>query len=73
MFGANLEGMNCADWSSIAMTMRYVHMSDDRVLGALASIPAVLDENGDKTGHSRESALELPRPDQALTVRPTTS
>ena len=30
--------MRIMGWSTIAIAMRYVHMSDDRVLGALTSI-----------------------------------
>src|SRR5262249_39255807 len=65
--------MRIMGWSSIAIAMRYVHMSDDRVLGAHASIPAVLGETGDKTGDSQEIALKSPQPDQALTVKATAS
>lgn len=60
--------MRIMGWSSIAIAMRYVHMSDDRVLGALAAIPAVLGGTGDKTDDTQEIALKLPQPDQALTV-----
>lgn len=49
--------MRIMGWSTITIAMRYVHMSDERVLGALASIPAVLSETGDKTGDSAEIAL----------------
>ena len=49
--------MRIVGWSTIAIAMRYVHMSDEHVLGALASIPAVLTETGDKTGDSAEIAL----------------
>ena len=65
--------MRIMGWSTIAIAMRYVHMSDDRVLGALASIQAVLGETGDKTGDSQEIALESPQSDQVLTGTVTAS
>lgn len=65
--------MRIMGWSSIAIAMRYVHMSDNRVLSALASIPSVLGGTGDKTGDSQEIALELPQRDQELTVTVATS
>ena len=60
--------MRIMGWSSIAIAMRYVHMSDDRVLGALAAIRGVLGGTGDKSGDSQEIALKSPQLDQALTV-----
>jgi hypothetical protein len=65
--------MRIMGWSSIGIAMRYAHMFDDRVLGALASIPAVFGGTGDKTGDSQEIALDSRQSDQALTVTVTAS
>jgi integrase len=46
-------------WASISMGMRYVHTSEERVLGALAGIP-VLGQGGDKSGDSDEIVLQMP-------------
>jgi hypothetical protein len=59
--------MRIMGWSSIAIAMRYVHMSDDRVLGALASIPVVLSESGDKTGDSGQTSMQSTEPERLLT------
>jgi integrase len=59
--------MRIMGWSSIAIAMRYVHMSDDRVLGALASVPTVLSQTGDKTGDSVKTAMQSTEPERLLT------
>jgi integrase len=44
-------------WASIQIGMRYVHMSEDRVLAALSSIPE-LSGSGDKTGDIGQTAMQ---------------
>jgi len=65
--------MRIMGWSSIAIAMRYVHMSDDRVLGALASIPDFLSETGDKTGDSGQTAMQSTESERLLTETRTVS
>ena len=59
--------MRIMGWSTITIALRYVHMSDDRVLGALASIPTVLSETGDKTGDSGQTVMQSTEPEPLLT------
>jgi hypothetical protein len=45
-------------WSSLAVAMRYIHPSEERVLEAFGQKPE-LSENGDKTGDS-DAAVAQP-------------
>jgi hypothetical protein len=53
-------------WASITIAMRYVHMSEERVLAALSSIPA-LSETGDKTGDSGQTTMQSTESQRLLT------
>jgi integrase len=53
-------------WASITIAMRYVHMSEERVLAALSSIPT-LSETGDKTGDSGQTTMQSTESERLLT------